>query len=113
MVSTVQPAPKKVEPRKRRQKGARRDSRTKKLKEDESKKQEGDSGLSVEDKMMLERWEKMQKTTKPFIHPIRKHMKDSIDVQSQEPSDMQVDNFDMQTPDALQKSQVSSARILK
>jgi len=112
VVSTVQPTPKKVEPRKRRQKGARRDSRTKKLKEDESKKTEGDSGLSVEDKMMLERWEKMQKTTKPFIHPIRKHMKDLVDIQSQEPNDMQVDSLDLQTPDALQKSQFQFTNLV-
>lgn len=34
------------------------------------------TGLSDSDRQMLERWENMRKQTKPFIHPIRKYMKE-------------------------------------
>ena len=107
VVSTIPSMVKKVEPRKRKQKGARRDSKAKKAKEEEGKKGEGDKGLSADDKKMLERWENMQKTTKPFIHPIRKHMKDIIDIQCQEITTAQNEKFDAETSDASLKSQVS------
>ena len=51
----------------------------------------------------------MQKSTKPFIHPIRKHMKELIDIQSEDVTVAQSDNTDAQistTSDAFPKSQV-------
>ena len=93
--------------RKRKQKGTRRDSKAKKSRDEEGKKPQDDSGLSSEDRKMLERWESMQKTTKPFIHPIRKHMQDLVDIQSQEMTTGQSGSLDMETPDAVTKSQVS------
>ena len=96
--------------RKRKQKGARRDSKAKKSRDEEGKKPQEDSGLSSEDRKMLERWQNMQRTTKPFIHPIRKHMKDLVDIQSQEMTTAQSGSLDVETPDAAPKPQVSSIR---
>lgn len=101
---------KKAESRKRKQKCFRRDSKAKKPKDDNEKKSEEDSSLSVEDKKMLERWTNMQKTTTPFIHPIRKHMKELHDIQAQEVTIAQSESIDGQksnTFDALSKPQVS------
>ena len=41
---------------------------------------ENKRSLSDADKQMLERWESMRKKTKPFIHPIRRHMKELQDL---------------------------------
>ena len=100
---------KRVESRKRKSKGSRRDSKVKKVKGDVDKKSEEDNGLSAEDKKMLERWKNMQKTTTPFIHPIRKHMKELIDIQNEEVGGSQCDNIDGQNStgfDAKNKAQV-------
>lgn len=39
---------------------------------------EGEGGLSEQDKNVLDRWKRIQLTTRPFIHPIR-----NLGVQSQ------------------------------
>lgn len=36
---------------------------------------ESESGLSDQDKSVLDRWKRIQQTTRPFIHPIRKMVK--------------------------------------
>ena len=41
------------------------------------------SHLSDQDKKLMERWKNMQKDTKPFIHPIRKHMDELIKIKSE------------------------------
>eukprot|EP00794_Sanderia_malayensis_P014079 gene14079-15548_t len=81
VISATPVAVKKQETRKRRQ--SRRDSKSKKLKEEEINKSNDDkSNLSAQDRKMLERWTKMQETTTPFVHPIRKHMKEIIQLKS-------------------------------
>lgn len=42
------------------------------------------SELSESDKQLLDRWKSMQTKTKPFIHPIRKYMKEINDLKEQE-----------------------------
>lgn len=39
--------------------------------------------LSTQDKELLERWSKMQKETKPFVHPIRKHMNELMQLKAE------------------------------
>ncbi|XP_068678002.1 uncharacterized protein [Montipora foliosa] len=41
------------------------------------------TSLSDSDRQMLERWENMRKQTKPFIHPIRKYMKELHDMKEE------------------------------
>ena len=60
----------KEESKSKKSKAARRQSENKETKSDNS------TGLSDSDKQMLARWESMRKQTKPFIHPIRKYMKE-------------------------------------
>jgi len=60
----------KEESQSKKSKAARRQSENKETKTDSS------TGLSDSDKQMLARWENMRKQTKPFIHPIRKYMKE-------------------------------------
>lgn len=58
---------------KTQQKGAKKPRQRKQSKENSNQDNE-ESDLSETDKKLLERWENMRKTTKPFIHPIRKYM---------------------------------------
>ena len=52
-------------------------SKQQKCDNEDTKDKDGDSnGLSEADRMLLERWKSMQQVTKPFIHPIRKYMKE-------------------------------------
>ncbi|XP_006818890.1 uncharacterized protein LOC100376580 [Saccoglossus kowalevskii] len=62
---------------KRKQKLHKSLERQKKLK-DKKKAKEEEEGLLLtdSDKKLLERWNTMQATTKPFVHPIRNHIKD-------------------------------------
>lgn len=39
--------------------------------------------LSSQDRELLQRWSKMQKDTKPFIHPIRKHMDELMQLKAE------------------------------
>ncbi len=94
VISTTPSVAKKVElKQKRKQKRNRRESKAKKAKEDEVVKADGKSSLSDQDKQMLERWTKMQKSTTPFVHPIRKHMQELIKIKK----DTIVDNSDVTT----------------
>lgn len=61
----------------KRSKVARRPSENKQTEQNNS------SGLSESDRQMLERWENMRKQTKPFIHPIRKYMKELSDLKDE------------------------------
>lgn len=82
------------------------------LKENNSQnKEETSSDLSESDKQLLERWENMRKTTKPFIHPIRKYMnelkalKDEI-LEDQETCDPKTGQKDVSgLPQAMQQFQ--------
>ena len=67
----------KEENKKKKAKAARRQSENKETKSDDS------TGLSDSDKQMLARWESMRKQTKPFIHPIRKYMKELSDLKEE------------------------------
>ena len=60
----------KTECKNKKPKAPRRQSENKQTEPDKS------TGLSESDRQMLERWENMRKQTKPFIHPIRKYMKE-------------------------------------
>ena len=51
--------------------------------ENKQTEQSNSSGLSESDRQMLERWENMRKQTKPFIHPIRKYMKELSDLKDE------------------------------
>lgn len=51
--------------------------------ENKQTEQNNSSGLSESDRQMLERWENMRKQTKPFIHPIRKYMKELNDLKDE------------------------------
>ena len=66
--------------RKRKQKSHLQTSQKKKPAQNEanSKKTE----LSTSDRELLARWASMQKGTKPFIHPIRKHMDELLHIKS-------------------------------
>ena len=64
----------KEESKNKKSKAARRQSDNRETKSDNS------TGLSDSDKQMLARWENMRKQTKPFIHPIRKYMKELNDL---------------------------------
>lgn len=61
----------------KRSKVARRPSENKPTEQNNS------SSLSESDRQMLERWENMRKQTKPFIHPIRKYMKELSDLKDE------------------------------
>lgn len=67
----------KEENKSKKSKAARRPSENKETKPDNS------TGLSDSDKQMLARWENMRKQTKPFIHPIRKYMKELNDLKEE------------------------------
>lgn len=67
----------KEESKNKKSKAARRQSDNKETKSDNS------TGLSDSDKQMLARWENMRKQTKPFIHPIRKYMKELHDLKEE------------------------------
>ena len=67
----------KAENKSKKCKAARRQSENKQTEPDKS------TSLSDSDKQMLERWEKMRKQTKPFIHPIRKYMKELHDLKEE------------------------------
>lgn len=69
----------KEENKSKKSKAARRQSENK---ETETK-QDNSTGLSDSDKQMLARWENMRKQTKPFIHPIRKYMKELSDLKEE------------------------------
>lgn len=65
----------KEESKSKKSKAARRQS--------ENKESDNSTGLSDSDKQMLARWENMRKQTKPFIHPIRKYMKELHDLKEE------------------------------
>lgn len=67
----------KAENKSKKSKVARRQSENKQTETNKS------TGLSDSDKQMLERWENMRKQTKPFIHPIRKYMKELSDLKEE------------------------------
>lgn len=67
----------KGENKNKRSKAARRESENKQTEANTS------TGLSDSDRQMLERWENMRKQTKPFIHPIRKYMKELNDLKEE------------------------------
>ena len=67
----------KEENKSKKSKAARRQS------ENTEKKPDNSTGLSDSDKQMLARWENMRKQTKPFIHPIRKYMKELNDLKEE------------------------------
>ena len=77
MEQTLKRKKEKAENKAKKSKVARRQSENK---ETESNK---DTGLSDSDKQMLQRWENMRKQTKPFIHPIRKYMKELNDLKEE------------------------------
>lgn len=84
----------KEENKSKKSKAARRQS------ENEEKKTDNASGLSDSDKQMLARWESMRKQTKPFIHPIRKYMKELNDLKEE----ALCDNVNLSTAVPLQQS---------
>ncbi|XP_070573103.1 mitogen-activated protein kinase 7-like [Ptychodera flava] len=61
---------------KRRQKLQRSMERQKKLKEKNKTKESDNLMLTASDRQLLERWNKMRETTKPFVHPIRNHLRE-------------------------------------
>ena len=77
MEQTLKRKKEKEESKTKKSKAARRQSDNKETKSDNS------TGLSDSDKQMLARWENMRKQTKPFIHPIRKYMKELHDLKEE------------------------------
>ena len=82
MISAVPSVQSKCDSRKRKQKRGQKEAKGKKSKDGDAKEAEG-SSLSHQDKQMLERWTKMQTSTTPFVHPIRKHMQELIKIKSE------------------------------
>ena len=70
----------KADNKSKKSKAARRQSENKQSEETEANKS---TSLSDSDRKMLERWENMRKQTKPFIHPIRKYMKELHDLKDE------------------------------
>ena len=68
------------------------------------------SSLTDQDKKMLERWTQMQMTTTPFVHPIRKHMRELIELKTQSVTVapcLSVQKQNITTADTCPKAQVS------
>ena len=74
----------------------------------DKKEQNTDSMLSESDRKLLDRWKDMQTKTKPFIHPIRKHMEEikALKVQQEETNEHQP-NLDKNVEENMSKSGVT------
>ena len=74
----------------------------------DTKEKSTDSELSESDRKLLDRWKVMQTKTKPFIHPIRKHMEEikALKVQQEGIKELQA-NLDQKVEENKSKSGVT------
>ena len=69
--------------KRKQQKAEEKNKKVKLAKQDNKAASKNKNQLSDDDKKILERWENMRKKTKPFVHPIRRYMKELQDLKEE------------------------------